>query len=177
VNEGLIARARALTGLSQDELARRSGTSRPTLSAYERGRKSPSLSTAARILRVAGFRLGLEPEVRFREVTLARGRVVTVPDGLWRLPVPSAVASVTLPRHLDWSGPPRSHDLGERAQRARVYEVVLREGGADDLLAYVDGVLLLDLWPELVLPREIRRAWQPVIDAARNAGSRPAAAS
>jgi DNA-binding XRE family transcriptional regulator len=164
--KSLIARARALTGLSQDDLARRSGTSRPTLSAYERGRKSPSLSTAVRILSAAGFRLALEPEVRFREVTLTRGRVVTVPDGLWRLSVPSAVGSVTLPRHLDWSGPARSHDLGDREQRARGYEVVLREGDADDLLTYVDGLLLLDLWPELVLPREIRRVWQPVIDAA-----------
>ena len=35
-----------------------------------------------------------------------------------------------------------------------------------DILRYVDGVLLVDLWPDLVLPRDIRDAWQPVIDEA-----------
>ncbi len=31
--------------------------------------------------------------------------------------------------------------------------------------ARVDGALLVDLWPELVLPRDLRAAWQPVIDS------------
>lgn len=35
-----------------------------------------------------------------------------------------------------------------------------------DITPYIDGVLLVDLWTDLVLPREIRDAWQPVIDAA-----------
>jgi hypothetical protein len=42
--------------------------------------------------------------------------------------------------------------------------VTFREGTANDLLRYVDGALLVDLWDELVLPHEIRAAWQPVID-------------
>jgi hypothetical protein len=147
------------------------------LSAYERGRKSPSLATATRILRAAGFRLGLEPCIRFREVETSRGRVVTVPDRLWRLPVQAALARVTMPRHLEWSGGVRTLDLGDRAQRARVYEVVLREGGREDLRTFVDGALLLDLWPDLVLPQEIRRAWQPVIDASGHPYERGAEAS
>ena len=40
-----------------------SGTSRTTLSAYEHGRKSPTLETAGRILDAAGFRLALEAKV------------------------------------------------------------------------------------------------------------------
>ena len=56
--------------------------------------------------------------------------------------------------------------LGERRQRARCYEVVLREGMPRDIVRYVDGALLVDLLSELVLPREIRDAWQPVIDEA-----------
>jgi hypothetical protein len=35
-----------------------------------------------------------------------------------------------------------------------------------DIKGSVDGALLVDLWTDLVLPREIRDAWQPVIDAA-----------
>jgi hypothetical protein len=41
-----------------------------------------------------------------------------------------------------------------------LYEIVLREGTAEDILAYVDGALLVDAWPELVLPAPIRRAWE-----------------
>jgi DNA-binding XRE family transcriptional regulator len=44
---GLLAQARHAAGLSQGELARRAHTSRPTLSAYEHGRKSPTPATAA----------------------------------------------------------------------------------------------------------------------------------
>ena len=61
-----------------------------------------------------------------------------------------------LPISLDWSRPGSRYDLSDRRQRARCYEVVLREGMADDLLRYLDGALLLDLWGELVLPRDVR---------------------
>jgi hypothetical protein len=54
-------------------------------------------------------------------------------------------------------------DLRSRADRARVYEIVLQEGAPADILTYVDGVLLVDLWEDLVLPRGIRSAWAPLI--------------
>lgn len=73
------------------------------------------------------------------------------------------MASVVLPLHLNWSVTGRRFDLRERRQRARVYEMVLREGTSDDVLAYVDGALLVDLWDELVLPAEVRSAWAPVV--------------
>ncbi len=43
-----------------------------------------------------------------------------------------------------------------------MYEIVLREGVPSDILTYVDGALLVDLWDELVLPREVRTAWHAV---------------
>jgi hypothetical protein len=46
-----------------------------------------------------------------------------------------------------------------------VYEVVLREGTPDDISSTIDGALLVDLWDELVLPRAVRSAWDPVIRA------------
>jgi transcriptional regulator with XRE-family HTH domain len=46
----LLERVRVSSGLTQEELARRAGTSRPTLSAYEHGRKSPTVTTFARLL-------------------------------------------------------------------------------------------------------------------------------
>ena len=57
-------------------------------------------------------------------------------------------------------------DLRSRADRARVYEIVLQEGRPADILAYVDGALLVDLWQVLVLPRAVRSAWLPVVSAA-----------
>jgi len=162
----LLVWARRWSGLSQDALARRSGTSRPTLSAYEHGRKEPSLAVAGRIVQAAGLAFELVPRVTFVEQVTSRGRVLIVPDALWRLPVERALGRVVLPLHLSWSVPGRVFDLRDRGDRSRVYETVLREGSAEDLLALIDGVLLVDAWPELVLPREVRRVWQSLIDAA-----------
>lgn len=159
----LLERARRAAGLSQEELARRAGTSRPTLSAYEHGRKSPTLNTALRLLAAAGQELELAPRTRFVQHAGARGRVVVVPDRLPRLPLHEALGKVTLPLHLEWSASAREFDLADRSERARVYEIVLREGGEEDIRRYVDGALLVDLWRELVLPRDARAAWNPVV--------------
>lgn len=164
--QNLLVRARRRSGLTQEALARRSGTSRTTLSAYEHGRKSPSLVTAQRIVEATGFALDLVPRVTFVEQVTSRGRVLIVPDVLWRLPVDQGLGQVVLPLHLNWSTPGRVHDLRDRSDRARVYEAVLREGSAEDLLTFIDGMLLVEAWDELVLPRDVRQAWQPVIDAA-----------
>lgn len=163
----LLEHARRSAGLSQDALARLAGTSRPTLSAYEHGRKSPTVATAARLLSEAGFDLAAVRRVSFTETTTSRGRVVVVPSALPRLSVHDALATVTLPLHLAWSGQRREYRLADRGDRARVYEVVLREGGPEDVLRYVDGVLLVDLWDDLVLPRDVRAAWAPLIVDAR----------
>jgi hypothetical protein len=91
---------------------------------------------------------------------------VRVPSILPRLPVGRAVGRVVLPLHLNWSDPGREFDLSIRRQRLRAYEIVLREGRPEDVLAYVDGALLVDAWPDLVLPSAVRRAWAPVVAAA-----------
>jgi len=161
--EGLLERARRLAGLSRSELARRAGASRPTLAAYAAGTKSPNLATAERIVRAAGFDLDLVPRPVLREVAVGRGRAVYVPELLPRLPADRALGRVCLPLHLNWSQPGREFNLADRRQRARVYEIVLREGSGEDIIDYIDGVLLADLWPDLVLPTPVRRAWQPLI--------------
>lgn len=51
-----IRRARENAGLSQRALAERAGTSQPTISAYESGRKVPEQATLERLLRAAGVR-------------------------------------------------------------------------------------------------------------------------
>ena len=160
----LLERVRRAAGLSQDELARRAHTSRPTISAYENGRKSPSLDTAQRLLTEAGYDLDATPRITFHPIPGARGRGYLVPDQLPRLPVQQAMATVTLSLALNWSDPGRRFRLSERSERARVYEIVLREGTPDDVTTYIDGALLVDLWSELILPRDLRAAWTPLID-------------
>lgn len=48
---------RRRTGLTQDALAQLAGTSQPTIAAYESGRKSPTLTTAARLARAVGLEM------------------------------------------------------------------------------------------------------------------------
>jgi DNA-binding XRE family transcriptional regulator len=135
-----VFRARRRAGLSQDERAARVGTSRPTLFSHKHGHRSPTLRTAARILVAAGYELAVEPRLTLGEHLTARGRTVVVPSHLPRLEPSRVLATVTLPLHLNWSEPGRSHDLRDLRQRARVYEIVVREGGEQDLLAYIVGV-------------------------------------
>lgn len=160
----LLLQARQRAGLSQAQLATAAHTSQPTLCAYEQGQKSPSLKTAARIVEAAGLTFTLAPQVKFVQVAQMRGNPVMVPQVLPRLPVAQALARVELPLHLNWSDRGRIYDLAQRQQRARVYEIVLREGAEKDILTYVDGALLVDLWNELVLPKTIKDAWQSVIE-------------
>ncbi len=164
----ILERARRSAGLTQSELARRAHTSRETVSAYEHGRKSPTLATVDRLLAATGQRLDAVPEITYTEHAVPRGRPVWVPDGLPRLPLPWAFATVTLPVYLDWSTPGRLWDLRDRHDRRRVYEITLREGNSQDISTYIDGALLVDLWSELVLPRVVRDLWEPVVkDALR----------
>jgi transcriptional regulator with XRE-family HTH domain len=60
--------ARVRAGLTQDELAARTGTSQAAISAYESGAKQPTVATFSRLLAATGARLevdeGGHPAVR-----------------------------------------------------------------------------------------------------------------
>jgi hypothetical protein len=135
------------------------------LSAYEHGRKAPTADTLERLLAAAGFRLDAVPVVAWREQSLGRGRACWVPDRLWRLSVTDAFAEVVLPVELNWSAPGRRFAMADRRERARLYEVLLREGAPRDFERWVDGALLVEAWTDVVVPRGIRQVWQRVIDA------------
>jgi hypothetical protein len=47
----------------------------------------------------------------------------------------------------------------KRQDRVLVYEHVLAEGTDDDVRRFVDIDDLVELWPDLVLPHHVRRAW------------------
>jgi transcriptional regulator with XRE-family HTH domain len=60
---GLLRLARQKAELTQVELAERAGVSQQAISAYETGRKEPTLPTIQHLVRAAGFelRMRLEP--------------------------------------------------------------------------------------------------------------------
>lgn len=65
-----------------------------------------------------------------------------------------------LPLHLDASAR-ATLDFGDAAERAGAYQLVLLEAReVADLEQWLDRDELTRLWPELFLPRELRRAWQ-----------------
>lgn len=66
---------------------------------------------------------------------------------------------IELPLHVSWSGPRIQWDLADRRQRARVYEIVLSEGTADDVRRFIDVDQLVDLWDDLWLAPHVRHAW------------------
>ncbi|MGP3919955.1 helix-turn-helix transcriptional regulator [Nonomuraea sp. 10N515B] len=150
----LFKQARHAASMNQKALATVSGTSRTTLSAYEHGRKSPTLETAGRILDAAGFRLALEPKVEFA------ARPFPVPNRLWRLPVAAALGMARLRG--------RDYDLADRAGRRAAYTLLLCEGSPQELHDHVDGVLLAELWDDLDLPPDIRAEWGPLVAEARD---------
>lgn len=164
----LLEVARVARGLTQEAVARRSGTSQPTLSAYERGTKSPTLAVAERILHSLGFDLGLQPRVTFREVHGERGGTYLVPDQLWRIDPPACFAPID---GLDAGGEPRRFNLLDRDARIEGYIWLIRRGDEAQLFKHLDAALLVDAWPA-VAPRlspELRGLWAPLVYAAGEA--------
>lgn len=56
----LLKLVRRRVGLTQADLARRAGTSQPVVSAYEHGRRDPTVGTLGKLLAGAGVQLRLD---------------------------------------------------------------------------------------------------------------------
>lgn len=75
-------------------------------------------------------------------------------------------------RQAPWSHERRrrasAHPSGVAARPARrsLYEIVLQEGGLDDVRRRVNGAELVRIWDRLYLPPWIRAAWTSLIAAA-----------
>jgi hypothetical protein len=86
------------------------------------------------------------------------GRRAVVAASLAHLQGPTH-GTVDLPIWLFWY-PDRTFDLGEPGMLSWMYRVVLREASSTEDLAYLNGELLIALWPELHLPKGVRQAWE-----------------
>lgn len=161
----LIEVARRASGLTQAELATRSGTSQATMSAYERGLKSPTLKVAARILEAAGYDLNLRRLIDWVEHEAPGVGHFWVPSTLWNVETPDCFAILAFP-DLVVDGPMREWDMHDRAQRKGVYEQLLQGGSPEEMIRWIDGPLLVEVWGELDLPDAVREAWKwPIVIA------------
>lgn len=114
------------------------------------------MTTTGKLRGTAGGR-SLRTVVVAKDLSALQGPV----DGVHRLPL-----------HLD-SSAPASYDFADPHRRALAYCIVLAEARSeDDLTTWLDRAVLLEAWPNLYLPRPVRRAWEdrhPEL-AARGAG-------
>lgn len=130
--------------------------------------------------RVTGYsretiRQALRPETRLaanssrRKPSAARPPADYVPygdrkpyvvvDALVELHGPTS-GTISLPHHLDWSGN-AEYVLDRPARLASMYRTVLAEAGTkDDLRNWLNGALLVEIWPSLWLPPQLRSMWE-----------------
>jgi hypothetical protein len=86
-----------------------------------------------------------------------------------------ADGTIELPLRLFWSSRDCGFDLSDPDMARCLYETVLREATRpDDLAAFLDGGLLVRIWPRLFLLKGVRRTWEdqhPVLRVARTAAA------
>jgi hypothetical protein len=95
------------------------------------------------------------------------GRRVLVAADLADLQGPAS-GTAELPLRLFWCAD-RTFNLDDPGMLRWMYQNVLREATrAEDLTTYLHRDTLVAVWPDLVLPKDVRRAWEdqhPVLRA------------
>ena len=167
----VIEVARRAAGLSQRRLAEIARTQQSSISEYERRRKSPTLDVVERLLEAADHELAAKPMVFWDVVEDPEVGSFSVPDKLWSVPVPKCFAKVQAFKYVfpaeatqDWTTYIRTWDLSVKSERIDYYQLVVQHGMEKMVEDSVDGLLLIQVWPEMALPSAVRRAWQPLID-------------
>ena len=98
------------------------------------------------------------------------GRAAVVAADLAQLRGP-VHGTVTLPLRLYWSPPGRVFDLDDPDMLQAMYEHVLGQAiREEELAAWLNGARLAAVWPDLYLPKGVRRAWEerhPILQARR----------
>jgi hypothetical protein len=116
--------------------------------------------------------VGVQAVVAVRTQHQARpGRRAIVLTNLGSLRAP-AHGVVELPLRLFWSSSDHCFDLDSASTRRWLYQTLLREASRpSDLTDYLNGGVLIRLWPDLRLPAGVRRAWEELHPVLRSSGS------
>lgn len=142
-------------------VARRMGVSRSTIYKYlpdvmhAGASGGPAVEPDAR----AHGQPGRPAAAHFAPYQARPGRGVLVVDDLADLRGPVS-GPVELPVRLFWH-PDRTFNLEEPGIMRWLYQIVLREASRpDDLTGYLNRDVLIALWPDLRLPKGVKRAWE-----------------
>lgn len=92
-----------------------------------------------------------------------------VPPAVWDPSSGPVVGVVELPLRLYWSDTHNRFDLVDPAERQLLYQTVLREGTAVDVVEYLHLPTLLEIWDTLWLPTAVHQAWDEWVAAHRHA--------
>ena len=82
------------------------------------------------------------------------------------MPTPDCFDTLRIPDLLQHTQQ-EEWNLKDRTDRKRAYEILIRRGLPQQMIRWLDGALLVDLWDELDLPDSVRMAWLPAIATAR----------
>ncbi|MFO6451819.1 MULTISPECIES: helix-turn-helix domain-containing protein [unclassified Aeromicrobium] len=162
----VIEQARRAAGISQQQMARWSGTQQSSVSEYESRKKSPTLEVVERLLEAADAELAVKPVIDFDERQDSEGGTFLVPDRLWSVPMPDCFSKIQVAGIMFGSPRTRVWDLSVEAERIDYYEWAIVGLSSDLMLDSIDGILLMQVWERLNIPDVVQAAWQPVIDAA-----------
>ena len=170
----LVRGVRKTLGLTQAELAEFAGVGRRFVIELEAGHGRAELRKVADVMRAVGLEVSDELDpieivrtpsglVSFRTVTSRIGRPLAVPNRLWRLEPERATAVVTLPHSVQWSGGDGELDLSDWNDRALAYRTLMLEATPSIMVDYVDGEHLVEMWDDMFVPPETRKAWQSAV--------------
>lgn len=147
--------------MTQQELAWALNTTQATVSRWLSGARRPPLEVRSRLMRLAAA-----PDYPYEVIDAGdrrRGGVI-VPDAVWT-PVFAPRNVVRLPIHLDWSGTSadRVRDVSTLSGRAKVYQLVVTEGSAADIVRWVDMDEFARTIDARVWSRRHQRVWRDVL--------------
>jgi hypothetical protein len=104
--------------------------------------------------------------LRMRQRVTGWSAPVALPARLEDLHGPTTgVVRLPLSIHSSGAGPDTPFDLDNPAARARMYAIVMENAPtAADVAAWLDAILLQQMWPTLWLSPHVRRAWAPLLE-------------
>jgi len=81
---------------------------------------------------------------------------------LWAVEPPMCFATIQMP-DLIHNTDKMHWGMRDRTERRGAYEQLIRRGMPQQMIRWIDGGLLVDLWDELDLPEPVRQAWEPAV--------------
>lgn len=160
----LLRAARAYKGLEQWRFANLLNIKTREVAKYEDGRAEPAFHHCVDLLQRAGIDIQIVVPAKWAPSEVEP--TIQVPERLPALPPAAALRTFEIVKQGWIFADRRSYNLADRKQRIWAYQRVLERGNPEEIATTVDGVLLCQVWSQLELSPDVRRAWAPLVEAA-----------